>query len=59
MLAPPHLWKVKDFWRGVSAPTPVEGQGFLANLAPRLQLLEVEQVDQEVFLHYRLQRSTD
>jgi 5-amino-6-(5-phosphoribosylamino)uracil reductase len=44
---------------GVSAPTPVEGQGFLANLAPRLQLLEVDRVDQEVFLHYRLQRSTD
>lgn len=27
-----------------------------ANLAPRLELLEVNQVDQEVFLHYRLQR---
>lgn len=44
---------------GASAPTPVQGQGFLANLAPHLQLLEVDRVDQEVFLHYRLQRSTD
>ncbi|OUL30335.1 RibD family protein [Nostoc sp. 106C] len=41
---------------GANAPTPTAGEGFLANLAPRLQLLEVNQVDQEVFLHYRLQR---
>ncbi|OUL36656.1 riboflavin deaminase [Nostoc sp. T09] len=41
---------------GANAPTPVSGAGFLANLAPRLQLLEVHQVEQEVFLHYRLQR---
>ncbi|AFY41896.1 RibD family protein [Nostoc sp. PCC 7107] len=41
---------------GITAPTPVEGQGFLANLAPRLKLLEVEQVEQEVFLHYQVQR---
>ncbi|MDZ8051720.1 MAG: RibD family protein [Aulosira sp. ZfuVER01] len=44
---------------GANAPTPVSGEGFLANLAPRLQLLEVHQVEQEVFLHYRLQRSLD
>ena len=41
---------------GASAPTPVEGVGFLSQLAPKLELLEVEQVEQEVFLHYRLQR---
>ncbi|MFB2835797.1 RibD family protein [Floridanema evergladense] len=41
---------------GENAPTPVTGAGFLANLAPKLQLLSVERVDQEVFLHYRLQR---
>ncbi|MBH8551810.1 RibD family protein [Nostocaceae cyanobacterium CENA357] len=41
---------------GATAPTPVEGQGFLGELAPRLQLLEVETIEQEVFLHYRLQR---
>ena len=44
---------------GASAPTPVEGEGFGANLAPRLQLLEVRQIDQEVFLHYKLQRFVD
>lgn len=38
---------------GSGAPTPVDGQGFLAEFAPRLQLLEVEHQDQEVFLHYR------
>jgi 5-amino-6-(5-phosphoribosylamino)uracil reductase len=42
---------------GVTAPTPVAGEGFLADLAPRLELLTVHTVDQEVFLHYRLQRS--
>ncbi len=41
---------------GASAPTPVEGVGFLSQLAPKLELLEVDQVEQEVFLHYRLQR---
>ncbi|MFM2064501.1 MAG: hypothetical protein RLZZ507_4172 [Cyanobacteriota bacterium] len=56
---------IDEFWLticplilgGTAAPTPVEGQGFLSNLAPRLQLLEVVTVEQEVFLHYRLQRS--
>lgn len=55
---------VDEFWLtvcplilgGENAPTPVAGAGFLANLAPKLQLLSVERVDQEVFLHYRLQR---
>lgn len=41
---------------GATAPTPAESTGFSTNLAPRLELLEVNQVDQEVFLHYRLQR---
>ena len=53
---------IDEFWLticpvilgGADAPTPVEGEGFLANLAPKMQLLEVQQVDQEVFLHYRL-----
>jgi 5-amino-6-(5-phosphoribosylamino)uracil reductase len=42
---------------GADAPTPVEGKGFLADLAPKLQLLAVKQVGQEVFLHYRVDRS--
>ncbi|MBH8566084.1 RibD family protein [Nostoc sp. CENA67] len=41
---------------GAAAPTPVGGKGFLSQLAPRLELLEVQTVEQEVFLHYRLQR---
>ncbi len=44
---------------GNTAPTPVEGKGFLPDLAPKLQLLEVQTVEQEVFLHYRLQRAAD
>jgi len=39
---------------GVTAPTPVEGQGFLSQLAPRLELLAINQVGQEVFLNYRV-----
>ena len=39
---------------GADAPTPVEGKGFLADLAPKLELLAVKQVGQEVFLHYRV-----
>ena len=37
---------------GKDAPTPVEGVGFPADLAPRLTLLSVEAIEQEVFLHY-------
>jgi len=44
---------------GTTAPTPVEGRGFLPDLAPKLQLLELHTVDQEVFLHYRLQQPAD
>ncbi|MBN3899365.1 MAG: RibD family protein [Nostoc sp. NOS(2021)] len=44
---------------GNTAPTPVDGKGFLSDLAPKLQLLEVNIVEQEVFLHYRLQPPAD
>ncbi|MHC5932669.1 RibD family protein [Nostoc sp.] len=44
---------------GNTAPTPVDGKGFLPDFAPKLQLLEVHTVEQEVFLHYRLQRPAD
>lgn len=44
---------------GQNAPTPVEGCGFLAKLAPRLQLIEVRTENQEVFLHYSLQQFPD
>ncbi len=41
---------------GAAAPTPVEGAGFSVQQAQRLELLSVERIEQEVFLHYRLQR---
>jgi len=44
---------------GATAPTPVEGEGFYSTLAPRLELLSVQTLDQEVFLHYRRQRQED
>ncbi|MCM0593474.1 MAG: RibD family protein [Gloeotrichia echinulata IR180] len=58
---------IDEFWLticplilgGATAPTPVGGQGFLDKFAHRLELLEVDQVEQEVFLHYRLQRLAD
>lgn len=55
---------IDEFWLtvcplilgGATAPTPVQGSGFLSTLAPRLTLLSVDQIDQEVFLHYQLNR---
>lgn len=41
---------------GTQAPTPVEGHGFAIDMAPKLQLLETQQVEQELFLHYRVVR---
>ncbi|HEY9665552.1 MAG TPA: RibD family protein [Coleofasciculaceae cyanobacterium] len=42
---------------GTTAPTPVEGEGFSVDLAPHLELVDIQTVENEVFLHYRLQRS--
>ena len=39
---------------GQNSPTPADGEGFLSSVAPRLQLLEVKPVGQEVFLHYQV-----
>lgn len=55
---------IDEFWLtvcplilgGATAPTPVEGEGLSPQLARRLELVGVERVDQEVFLHYRRQR---
>ncbi|KST63095.1 riboflavin deaminase [Mastigocoleus testarum BC008] len=38
---------------GQTAPTPVDGSGFISAIAPRLRLLSVNTVEDEVFLHYR------
>ena len=39
---------------GKDAPTPVGGIGVLEEMATRLELLGVEAIAQEVFLHYRI-----
>lgn len=39
---------------GATAPTPVDGDGFLASLAPRLRLISAQPIQNEVFLHYRV-----
>ena len=39
---------------GKNAPTPVEGIGFLQSQGKKLRLLEVKQIKQEIFLHYKL-----
>jgi 5-amino-6-(5-phosphoribosylamino)uracil reductase len=39
---------------GKNAPTPVEGHGFTQEQAQKLDLVSVEQIGQELFLHYRL-----
>jgi len=39
---------------GNAAPTPVGGSGWLQSQCKQLQLLEVKQVEQELFLHYRV-----
>ena len=44
---------------GRTAPTPVGGPGWLEAAAPRLELLSVEAIAQEVFLHYRLHQPKD
>ena len=39
---------------GSAAPTPVSGAGFTPDLAPKLTLLSVDRVEQEIFLHYQV-----
>jgi 5-amino-6-(5-phosphoribosylamino)uracil reductase len=41
---------------GNKSATPLGGSGFMADFAKKLQLLSVETVKQEIFLHYRLER---
>jgi 5-amino-6-(5-phosphoribosylamino)uracil reductase len=41
---------------GSTAPTPVSGKGFSPELAPKLELLSVDRVKQEIFLHYRVKK---
>jgi 5-amino-6-(5-phosphoribosylamino)uracil reductase len=43
---------------GIDAPSPVSGAGFTPELAPRLKLLSVDRVEQELFLHYQVEKKT-
>jgi 5-amino-6-(5-phosphoribosylamino)uracil reductase len=53
---------IDDFWLticpvifgGKNSPTPVEGMGFLQSQGKKLRLLEVQQLEQELFVHYRV-----
>ena len=38
---------------GGDAPTPVGGSGWIQSQAKQLELVEVKQIDRELFLHYR------
>ena len=38
---------------GKTAPTPVGGLGFTPSASKKLKLLEIKQIEQEVFLHYQ------
>jgi 5-amino-6-(5-phosphoribosylamino)uracil reductase len=40
---------------GAAAPTPVDGGGWAAAVAPRLHLCSVEPCGAEVFVHYRVE----
>ena len=44
---------------GETVPTPVTGAGWLQAVAPRLTLLECCQVQDELFLHYKVNRDLD
>jgi 5-amino-6-(5-phosphoribosylamino)uracil reductase len=58
---------VDEFWLtlcplilgGANAPSLVSGEGFPEVLAPRLELLEMHPIGQEVFLHYRVIGKTE
>jgi len=43
---------------GNNAPTPVGGVGFLQSAGKKLKLLEVQRVEEELFLHYQVIKNT-
>jgi 5-amino-6-(5-phosphoribosylamino)uracil reductase len=51
-----HLTVCPLLLGGNKSATPLGGSGFMADFAKKLQLLSVETVEQEIFLHYRLER---
>ncbi|NCJ07382.1 riboflavin deaminase [Synechococcales cyanobacterium C] len=49
-----HLTVCPLLLGGESAPSPVQGEGFGQDVAPRLELLSSDVQGQEIFLHYRV-----
>ena len=39
---------------GYNAPTPVGGRGFIQSAGKKLKLLEIKQIESEIFLHYQI-----
>ena len=50
-----HLTVCPLFLGGAERPTPVGGPGFTEDAAPKLKLLKLQQIDQELFLHYKVE----
>lgn len=53
-----ELWLTicPTIYGGSDAPSPVSGAGFTPDTAPKLTLLSVDRVEQELFLHYQVQK---
>ncbi|WP_310486873.1 RibD family protein [Chamaesiphon sp. VAR_69_metabat_338] len=53
-----ELWLTvcPTIYGGSAAPSPVSGAGFSPDTAPKLTLLSVDRVEQELFLHYQVQK---
>lgn len=49
-----HLTVCPFLLGGKDAPTPVAGAGFLQEQAPHLSLINVKQIEGELFLHYQV-----
>ncbi|PSB59469.1 RibD family protein [Chamaesiphon polymorphus] len=53
-----ELWLTvcPTIYGGSDAPSPVSGAGFTPDNAPKLTLLSLDRVEQELFLHYQVQK---
>jgi 5-amino-6-(5-phosphoribosylamino)uracil reductase len=53
-----ELWLTvcPTIYGGIDAPSPVSGAGFTPDTAPKLTLLSVDRVEEELFLHYQVQK---
>jgi 5-amino-6-(5-phosphoribosylamino)uracil reductase len=53
-----ELWLTvcPTIYGGSAAPSPVSGAGFSPDTAPKLTLLSADRVEQELFLHYQVQK---